>query len=238
MKRCIRVISLLIVALLVNTIVVNADTFLPPTRFEIESADGNRVFRFEPAEIYRSTDIARAAVYTREGELVYRVKVLRSFAYKSNFFFTEDFEHFVFFPPTGDIAFEIFSRGIMVQRYHVQDLVRDIDDLQRSVSTISWMVERNFSPEDGILTITVADGPGEWIEPGGSRVVPKGETHVFDITSYVIEESVNDDEENETSVNYSEEDENFIQQYLYIILAGIGVVVVIVFIIIKCRRKI
>jgi len=72
-----------------------------PEPFEVMSADASRVFRFEPGEDpWGGASIAAAGVYsnTEPPELIYAVEGLRAWAYRNQFYFSEDLTHFAFVP--------------------------------------------------------------------------------------------------------------------------------------------
>ena len=181
-----------IAALLVSgSIAASADTWMPPEPFEIWSEDGSHVFRFDPGtqgwwgryfgEPHRSwfdARTAQAAMY-HNGELLYSVENLRGWAYEMDFFFSQDFQHFILLPQADfNIALEVYAHGQLVRTFYIENLVRNMRRVSRSTSKTIWIGETscdvysrrravNFLPEYDQLVITTVDGV----------------THTFDITT-------------------------------------------------------
>ena len=158
MKRRI-LLSALCIALLC-LLPASADSWTPPAPFELWSEDGSLVFRFDPGAASWHNTTAQAAVYRKdEPEPLYTVKYLRAWAYSSRFYFSRDFRNFVFFPPAEfDIAAEFYAEGARMKTYLIRDLVKDIDQLTHSTSTVWWLAEIVHSPESDTLTVFTADG--------------------------------------------------------------------------------
>jgi len=163
MKKCISIAAAFILLLLAITIHAGADDWLPPRPFEIWSEDRNRVFRFDP-DSHR--DVAQAAVYRSDNlrQPIYTVENLRAWAYEENFFFSRDFQHFVFRPPADfHIALQFYSNGILMRTHYIQDLVVDMDRVLHSTTTAWWGPEDQrtvwieFFPENDRLAITTIE---------------------------------------------------------------------------------
>ena len=129
-----------------------ADTWIAPVPFEVWSADGSYVFRFDPYET--------SALYTADDVVVYTVEGLRSHAYENDFFFSNDMRRFIFIPQADhEIALEKFNYGERVSTAYIADLVDDMSAVTHSVSIAFW---RNWEPEwdaaTETLTVTTIDG--------------------------------------------------------------------------------
>ena len=136
MKKIIFTLTIIFAAIVFNSTQVTADSFLPPSEFEIVSADGTMVFRWVPSEDYRS---ARAGVY-RNGELLYAMENLPTMGVSEhNFFFSQDFERLIVFPATGfTVAMEFYVMGELVKTHYIADLISDMDRVSHSVTRAWW----------------------------------------------------------------------------------------------------
>ena len=125
-----------------------------PTPFEIFSADGSRVFVFDPTE--NGAGNAFAAVYeilNNERKLFYTIDELSSFAYEGNFHFSNDMTHFVrTFPAPGIPAFEVFSNGIRTRTVLRSDFIENYsDDGAAPVTSIGPTYKINWRFEEKVL---------------------------------------------------------------------------------------
>jgi len=180
----------------------NADDWPAPGPFEVVSNDGNMVFRFDPLEPIGDNE-ASAGVYrnSEPEELVYTVHGLRTWAYSSDFYFSEDFRSFVFIPsPTEDIALQFFTDGELVKTYKINDLVKNRTKITRSTSSLWWIKRMNTINDEpnNTLTLTTVDD----------------RTYVFDITNGSILEK--------------NRDSSGMPIWLYVIIGTLGLAVVIV----------
>ena len=163
MKKRLIALSVLAVLLFGGTFGATAITFPPPVPFEIWSPDDSRVFRFVPSEEHRG--MADAAVYLIGDleERLYTVTGLTSFAYASNFIFSDDLRHFVFQPNIDQIvALEFFADGNLIKTYDIYDLV--LDNRARRELSLTWHKWRDwgygihFSPQDNTVSLRTVDG--------------------------------------------------------------------------------
>lgn len=149
--------SLMMLLFLFGQIFASADSWIPPTSFEIESKDGSKVFRFEPNSNNHST----AVLYDNSNppKAIYTVENLRSWAYENNFFFSDDLMHFFFIPPADfDIALEFYSKGKLKKTYYIKDLVKDHSKISYSISSAWWLKEGvKVSQDNNTLTLTTVD---------------------------------------------------------------------------------
>jgi len=203
-----------ILIFLFGIISVKADTWPAPVPFEIRSYDGSRVFCFNP-EAEESDE--RAVLYdnSEPPNVIYTVKGLRSWAYKSNFYFSNDFQNFVFFPPTGfDIAFEFYANGELQKTYYIKDLVKNIDKVPKSITTAGWRdFEESVIQNQNILTFKTFDGI----------------TYSFDIATGAIEAAIEGNAER--TITFWEES-GLILIVVFICIAG-----VILFLLIRNKRS-
>lgn len=136
-----------------------ADEWIAPTPFQIQSDDGSRFFYFNPDS---DDSNERAVLYDNSNppKVIYTVKGIRSWAYKSDFYFSEDFQNFVFFPPTGfDIAFEFYKNGVLHETYHIEDLVKESGLIPKSTTKAWWLSsDEKISQMQNILTFKTVDG--------------------------------------------------------------------------------
>ena len=132
--------------------------------FEIFSDDGSYVFVFIPEEY--SIGKAHAALYeivNDERRLVYMVEGLSSFAFESNFYFSNDMMHFARrFPPSGMNAFEVFSYGVRTRVVLRSDFIRNYAGygLLTSIGpdyTIGWRIDEHAT-QDTTITINTDEG--------------------------------------------------------------------------------
>lgn len=133
----------------IGTVQVFADTFLSPEPFEIWSEDGTMVFRWTPDQPDMHT--AQATMY-RNGEPVYIMENLPTMGVGEwNFFFSQDFRHFVFIPATGfSVAMEFYTDGELVKTYYIDNFIKDMNGLTRTVTTLHWrglFPDRRSNPE-------------------------------------------------------------------------------------------
>jgi len=165
MKRLIFAM-LLVSAVLLGRVAVYADSFMPPSPFEIWSEDETMVFRWEPSHGF----LAQAGVY-RGDELVYSVLNLPTTGISAeNFFFSADMRHFAFRPTQGHtIALGFFEDGVVRRVYRIDELVRDMTSVRQSVTMSFWESRegRDFDAGNNALTFVTIDGI----------------TYVFDITT-------------------------------------------------------
>lgn len=155
-----RLLSVFIVVLIFGEIFAAADSWIPPTSFEIQSEDGSKIFRFEPDPENAFDSHCKAALYDNTDQLIYIVENLRSWAYENNFFFSEDFRNFAFIPPADfDVGLEFYSNGVLKKTYHIKDLVKDHDKISYSTTKAWWLKgDANISEDCNTLTITTVDG--------------------------------------------------------------------------------
>ena len=139
MKKIIFLITVYIALILFGSFQVAADSFMPPEPFEIWSDDGTIVFRWNPGDSYNWTFGAQASVYLN-GELLYSVENLPMLGeWAQNFFFSQDFIHFIHAPTTGhEVALRFYSYGELVKTYYIADLVRDMRKVTRSETMAMW----------------------------------------------------------------------------------------------------
>ena len=164
---------ILICILTFFTLSAAADEFMLTEPFEITSADGNRVFRFNPES---ENDYAEAAVYTNTepAELIYSLENFGSFAYENNFYFSEDMMHFAFIPTADQqIAIEFYSNGKLSKKYKINNLVRNMLKVEYSVSMAFWEKEGVQPIHSGdILTVkTVDDMTYDFDIAAGGKIV-------------------------------------------------------------------
>ena len=135
------VFSVIILSLLIflSAFQVAAVTFPLPMPFEIWSPDGTYVFRWNPDP--NDGLYAYAGLY-RDGELVYFLEDLPALGVSaSNFFFSQDFMHFVFFPPVAStVALEFYSYGQLMKTHYITDLVRDMEMTILTSGGLQWRV--------------------------------------------------------------------------------------------------
>lgn len=164
MKKVIMTLQILIVcALLLSVTQPAMACWLPTVPFEVYSDDGSRVFVFVPDE---GASDAHAAVYevvNNARKLVYTVEGLSSFAYESNFHFSNDLNHFIrTFPAPGIPAFEVFSYGIRTRVVLRSDFIENYasEDAYTSIGpqyTINWRIEENPSYNNTVIISTDED---------------------------------------------------------------------------------
>ena len=76
---------------------------------------------------------------------------MASFAYESNFYFSDDMMHFArIFPPYGMSAFEVFSGGIRTRVVTRDDFIDDYASIESDSSigpsyTVTWKIEEGNS---------------------------------------------------------------------------------------------
>jgi len=162
--------------------------------FEVESADGSKVFIFDPHPISpyyirRTPSPMRMGVYynTEPLQLIYRVSleaISNMPLGENNLVFSECFRYMIFIPARAggnSVAVEFYREGVLLQSYIVSDLVRHIDAPHIEVWVgLQWedQNQRSFNPETNQLSITTIDG----IFPFTSLPIG-GRTFVFDITT-------------------------------------------------------
>ena len=158
--------SVVFVVVLIGSIQIAADTFLPPEPFEIWSADGTKVFRFNPLyEDGTMRRFAETAVY-KDNEILYSRAFPTMGVSESNFFFSQDFQHLMFMPTTGfEVALQFFTNGVLTKTHYISDLVRDTSQVRHSVTMALW---RGIFPdmhsavehiaEQDILRVITVDG--------------------------------------------------------------------------------
>lgn len=172
-----RLAIICVLVLLFGTINAAADQWMAPSPFTISSDDGSRVFRFDPDS---ETIDGRAVLYDNSNppKVIYTVKDISSWAYESNFYFSDDFKNFVFFPPAGfDIAFEFYSNGELQKTYYINELVRLSWVIPKSTSKAWWLgfdadiVQRQnivmFETVEG-LTYNFDIATGQFVDEKGS----------------------------------------------------------------------
>jgi len=96
---------------------------------------------------------------------IYTVKDIRSWAYKSDFYFSGDFQNFVFFPPTGfNIAFEFYTNGVLQETYYIEDLVKENWLIPKSTTKAWWLSsDEKITQNKNILTF-VKDPLDGWTD--------------------------------------------------------------------------
>jgi hypothetical protein len=146
---------------LLGNLYAAADSWVDPSPFEIYSKDKSKVFRFEPNRDNEFEGVAKAALYdaSNTGKIIYQVNNLRSHASKSDFFFSEDFQNFAFFPPADfEIAFQLYLNGEIIKTYYIKELVKKHDKIFYSTSAAWWRKDDSRPSQQGnILTFTTVD---------------------------------------------------------------------------------
>ena len=205
MKKIIFAVVVVVTVLLGMTIAL-ADDWEVPTSFEVQSEQGSEVFRFNPDPADRT---ATAALYKNANstEVIYTVKNLRSHAYKSSFFFSDDLRQFAFIPPADfDIAVEFYSNGSLTKSYTIKELVKDHSKIMNSVSSAHWRSTTTGSIQDqNTLQITTVDNI----------------TYTFDITTGEILQSTGG---------------LGVKEFIFGVV-GVGILGGLVFLFIQYRRK-
>ena len=140
-----------------------AACWMAPVPFEIFSGDGSKVFVFTPSEDGMvNADAAVYEIVGGERRLVYTVEDLSSFAYESNFHFSDDMMHFArIFPPFGMDAFEVFSYGARTRVVIRSDFIEDYDSVEAYTSvgpfyTVTWNIEE-YLTGDATITISTSE---------------------------------------------------------------------------------
>jgi hypothetical protein len=141
MKKIFMIATIFAMFILFSATQIAADSFMSPEPFEIISNDGLMVFKWHPGSQenwWQGT--AKGEVY-RNGELVYTVENLLIMGEsKLNFFFSKDFQHFMYKPTTGDeFALQFYSNGELKKTYYINDLVSDMDRVSYSVTMAMWL---------------------------------------------------------------------------------------------------
>jgi hypothetical protein len=162
------------------TLPVAADEWMAPGEFEIISEDGEKIFRFDSDSADETSNYSTAAVYlnTEPSKLVYSVENLRSWTYKDNFFFSEDFQSFAHMPsPDFEIAIEFYVEGHLVKTYDIKDLVRNHSKISYSTSSAWWKnSDVKVSQDQDRLTVTTVDGLTYVFDINTGEIIEKSET--------------------------------------------------------------
>jgi hypothetical protein len=172
MKKLITPVILIFVFTLC-TLPASADEFFPTEPFEITSADDSKFFRFNPES---ENDYAEAAVYTNTEppELIYSLENFSSFAYESNFYFSNDMMQFAFIPTADQqTAIKFYSNGTLNKKYKINELVRNMLKVRYSISAADWMNYDARPIHSGdILTVkTVDDMTYDFDIAAGGKIV-------------------------------------------------------------------
>jgi hypothetical protein len=59
---------------------------------------------------------------------------------------------------TDQLAVSFYDHGEELNHYHIRELIVDESKLQRSVSHFSWIADRHYDDEQGILELRTVDG--------------------------------------------------------------------------------
>ena len=168
MKKTFITVVACVVLIFSSTIQVIAGMFLLPDPFEIWSADGTTVFRWDPGpeENWHWHGMTQASVY-RNGELLYTVENLPIRGQTEiGFFFSQDFQHLIHAPIGEVVALQFYSNGELIKTYYITDLVRDMRKVgYTSMSSAIWwdFIGDTRSPfehivERDILRVLTIDG--------------------------------------------------------------------------------
>ena len=104
------------------------------------------------------------------------MKSIRSWAYESEFFFSEDFKYFAFAPQASqNTVLEFYGNGELMMSYTVDDLVKDLSAVRYTITTAMWLTREGLSGIEqslahNTLTLTTVDNL----------------TYVFDISTGAI----------------------------------------------------
>ena len=204
-----------VAAIFSGVINVTADSWVPPVSFEIQSEHGNEVFRFEPDATNMTNTYSKSAVYKSAdaAEPIYTVKNLRSWAYKSDFFFSENFRQFAFIPPADfDLAMEFYSNGRLIKKYNIKELVKDHSKITRSISSAWWRnTDTEIFQDQNTLQITTVDNL----------------TYTFDIATGDILQNTESLKVNKISI----------LKFSVLGIVGVGIIGVAIFWLIRRKRK-
>ena len=185
MKKGLICIIVFAALLFVSTFTVSADDWPPPTSFVVTSKDRSKAFHFDLDDENLSNTVTAAVYYTTDPpELVYTVEGIRSWAYLSDFYFSDDLQYFVFIPPTtNSIALEFYGNGKLTKSYTINDLVWNMLAVEHTTSTAHWREwEYNtgkttqLDSEHNTLTLTTIDNL----------------TYTFDITTGAVLQRINE----------------------------------------------
>jgi len=176
-------VLLISVIMMFSGVAIYADDFVVDP-FRITSEDGSKVFIYTPNPHFnrrRDSRLPATGLYynTDPLELIYLLDDI-GWAFENDFFFSPDFRHLAFFRELSfDIALEFYEDGILIKRYMIDDLVKNMNEVWFSTSSAHWAkrASRNFDTTNNILTVTTVDNL----------------THVFDIkTGETINGTVGD----------------------------------------------
>ena len=178
-KRISAIAVFLVAIMMFGSVTVFADDFVIDP-FRIVSEDGSRVFIYTPYPHFhqeRDSILPATGLYynTEPLELIYLLEDI-GWAFESDFVFSSDFRYLAFFGRMSfDVALEFYEDGILIKRYMIDDLVKNMNEVSISTSRAWWeeRAGRSFDIVNNTLIITTYDNL----------------TYVFDITTGEIIES-------------------------------------------------
>lgn len=162
------------ILLLINTVVIYADSWPHCEPFYIISEDGMRVFHFTPEddtwrEWGEDRETFPTGVYynTTPPELIYGASFPNTPIGAVRFVFSSDMQYFAWFPEANAVGHEdatratailFYANGIMQRQYMVSNLVRDLSMVIWTASTAGWQGRgTDFDSVANVLTITTRD---------------------------------------------------------------------------------
>jgi len=224
-------ITLAISVAFILSVILQADTFVRPEPSKTISADGSRVFVFNPPT-HLSDSYPAMGVYlnTEPLELNYIINIWDinryGMLFESDFILSSDFEYFALIPTVSkDTALRFYARGRMVKTYYIEDLVHDMSAVLFTVSTAWWenWRARDFDPINNRLTITTVEDITYTFDIRSGEIININEPYVP--TSYEAEQ--------DTEVIAPPDEANTLQHFIPLIATAMAALYFIVAIIKK-----
>jgi len=154
-----KMLAILFALLWVTSIPAMAEDPPSPVSFSVESADGERVFFFNPGNMSGTYPASGLYYNTEPPELIYTVEGNLYWAFEHSFVFSEDLRYFALIAPMAyPIALEFYANGVLLREYGMAELVGDMSAVQQGDSTAAWLQEHNLDSAYNIFIITTIDG--------------------------------------------------------------------------------
>jgi len=152
-------VLILVLGLVSQATLVSGDDWPPPRAFEVYSADGRYVFRFEPTDDV--FEVGSMAVFNVEtDELIYTVGWYEFpgnpwLIFENMFRFSDDLRYFNFIPVSQTVAILFYENGRLINSHNIYDLVGDHRLISYSVSTAFWQNATPIKIDDLNNTLTL-----------------------------------------------------------------------------------
>ena len=159
---------------------VNADSFMPPEYYEVQSEDGQHVFKFIP----KANDAFSVEAGVDEGDqLIYSLPDIEPIGTpKYNLFFSKDMKHAAWLPIANqEVAINFYTNGNRTKQIRIDELVDNMDKVSMSVSMAFWRAEDeplSFDSDGNRLSVKTVENKtyvfditnGEIVEKSGFRI--------------------------------------------------------------------